>query len=131
MTWVTVSSMVCAEAPGQDAVTMACGSAISGNWATGSRQKARAPASITRMAHTHATMGRRTKNGEMSMLTLLPLAGLAPDEAPVAGMLQPFHEQEFAFLQPVRDHPHPVMRRLQVHMPLLQTEETFPLGHEP
>ena len=62
MTWVTVSSSVLASAPGYIAEMPISGGAIEGYCATGSWRMASPPASMMRMATTHAKMGRSMKN---------------------------------------------------------------------
>src|SRR6185312_5372052 len=57
----TVSATTWALAPGYTVVTRMIGGAISGYCATGSVGNDTAPAMMTRIAMTHATMGRRMK----------------------------------------------------------------------
>ena len=62
MTCVTVSSIVFAEAPGYAAVTLIAGGTMLGYCAMGSRTIESAPATMMRMAMTHANTGRSMKN---------------------------------------------------------------------
>src|SRR3982750_2224261 len=88
----TVSSTVCAEAPGYTACTVTTGGAISGYWAIGSERMAARPAMMKNVAMTTAKIGRSMKKRENMMggpcrqlfgagalaLASLGLAGMAP-----------------------------------------------------
>src|SRR5690606_33833005 len=62
ITWVTVFSSVCADAPGYVALIVIAGGAIAGYCDTGSVVTESAPASMMMIAITHAKIGRSMKN---------------------------------------------------------------------
>src|SRR5690349_19611744 len=76
----TDCSMVTASAPGYCAVTVICGGTIAGNWATGRPSSATIPPRTVTIAMTMATMGRRMKKRDMSVV----LRRLRVDGGPVA-----------------------------------------------
>ncbi len=73
MIWVTVSSSVSAEAPGYLAEMVTTGGAMRGYWATGRRKREMPPASMIRMAMTHAKTGRSIKKRAIGALEALRL----------------------------------------------------------
>ena len=76
MIWVTLFSMVCAEAPGYLVVIRTDGGATSGYWEMGSLRTEIAPASMMTMAITQAKMGRSIKNLAMTYSAFF--AGVCP-----------------------------------------------------
>src|SRR5215218_82247 len=64
----TDCSIVTASAPGYCAVTVICGGTIAGNWATGRPSSATIPPRTVTIAMTMATIGRRMKKRDMSVV---------------------------------------------------------------
>lgn len=94
MTWVTLSSMVLADAPGYLVVIVTSGGAISGYWAIGSLIAASPPASMITRAITHAKIGRSIKNLTMAYSVFATAVGalagdwMALDATPAAALTE-------------------------------------------
>src|ERR1700676_1616525 len=101
----TACSIVRASAPLYVAVTVICGGTMSGNWAIGSARMATRPASTVMTAMTIATMGRRTKNFDMGLVTCRGCCEWLGIDDRAVGRARPLHHDARAGLQPLVDNP--------------------------
>src|SRR3954469_24421762 len=101
MTWVTVPSPVCADAPGYVAVTRIEGGAIEGYCSMGRPRMLRPPASMITIAITQAKTGLSMKYFDM----MTPDAGLDP------GFIGPCAGRRCRRRLPRPAFPHPAPRR--------------------